>query len=119
VLLDMYRLATPPLSHRPFADRPLQADDVPDAIAGRTAEPVKRIQSSADPASVNLRIGKIARPAPGSRNSGMQRIGLGDDTPRPGPSLLGTAQHFTREPSLERDRQAGPSRCLKAHAPRP
>jgi hypothetical protein len=52
------------LPHRPLADGSLQAYDVPDAAAGRAAEPAERVQRVADTAaSIDLRVGEIARPA--------------------------------------------------------
>ena len=63
-LLDANRLSTPALPHRPFADAPLQADDVPDAAAGRAAETAQRIEGLADAAAgVHLGVGEIAWPA--------------------------------------------------------
>src|SRR5512132_4391646 len=43
-LFDPYRPAAPPLPHRPLADRALQPDDVPQARAGRAAEPAESVQ---------------------------------------------------------------------------
>ena len=62
-LLDAHRPAAPALPHRPLADRALQADDMPDAAAGRTAEPAERIQRGADTAAgIDLRVGEIGSP---------------------------------------------------------
>ena len=41
-LLDPHRPSTPPLPHRPLADRAREANDVQDAAAGRAAEATKR-----------------------------------------------------------------------------
>jgi hypothetical protein len=64
-LLDAHRPAAPTLPQRPFADRALQADNVPHVAAGGAAETAERIERLADTAAgVDLGTRKIIEPDP-------------------------------------------------------
>ena len=48
-LLDPHRPSAPTLTHRPFADRTLETNDMPDTRSRGTAEPAEDIERLADP----------------------------------------------------------------------
>jgi hypothetical protein len=82
-LLLPHRSAAPTLAHRPLANAPLQADDVPDAAARRARDATQRLERLVHaPSSIKLtlaQIGLVPRARYSRDGQGSQPVEMRDD----------------------------------------